>query len=170
MFRKPYLSIAAIAFIAFTGCIIPGARREREEIELQRNDSLFVIDEGDFHFRIVLPKDIMINSEPIIELASNGQSLHITCGSTFHLVAEMIDTQATRTPLGSGIFHYDIIDNEDQSFVFKRILPDGNSYDYGLIQYSSIGENDYAFHSSTEGEFSLNDVLRMKGALASVKM
>jgi hypothetical protein len=170
MFRKPYFSITVIALIVFTGCIIPGARKERAEIELQRNDSLFVIDEGDFHFRIVLPKDIMINSEPIIKMAGNGQSLHITCGSTFHVVAEITDIKTTKLPIGEGIFHYDIIDNEDQSFVFKRILPDGNSYDYGLIQYSSIGENDYAFSSSTEGEFSLNDVLRMKGALASVKM
>ena len=170
MFRKPYFSIAVITLLVLSGCIIPGARKERAEIELQRNDSLFVIDEGDFHFRMVLPKDIMINSEPIIELANHGHSLHISCGPTFHLVAEMIDNKATRTPLGSGIFHYEIIDSEDQSYVFKRVLPDGTAYDYGLIQYSSIDDSEYAFSSATEGEFTLNDVLRMKGALASIKM
>jgi hypothetical protein len=170
MFRKPYFSIAVITLLVHSGCIIPGAQKERAEIELQRNDSLFVIDESDFHFRIALPKDIMINSEPIIELSEKGQSLHIICGVSFHIVAEYTDMKTTKLPAGEGIFHYDIIDNEDQSFVFKRMLPDGRLYDYGLVQFSSIGENDYVFSSFTEGEFVLNDVLRMKSALASVKL
>jgi len=32
-----------------SSCIIPSVRNERKEMDLQRNDSLFVIDEGDFH-------------------------------------------------------------------------------------------------------------------------
>ena len=170
MFRKVLFFLAIIALIVFTGCIIPGISRERAEIELQRNDSLFVIDEGDFHFHIVLPKDIMINSEPNVQLAENSHTLRISCGAAFQVMVEINDSKTTQLPDGEGIFQYAIIDNEDHSIVFKRILPDGNTYDYGLKQYTSMGENDYVFYSSPESEFTLNDVLRMRGALASVKM
>jgi len=170
MFKAPYLVTLTLALIAFTGCIVPGARLEKAEIELQRNDSLFVIDEGDFRFRIVLPKDLMIAHEPTIQHNEMEKTVSIICGPSFHIIAELSNTGNFAPPTQEGIFQLDIIDSEDYSVVFKRLLPNGNIHDYGLIQETEMNGVRYVFQSDSFGEYSLDDVLRMKSALASVKI
>jgi len=73
-------------------------------------------------------------------------------------------------PSQQGIFHYEIIDEEFDSSVYKRILPDGKTYDYGIFQLTSVGKTQYIFQSDVEGEYDLQDALRMQSALASVRM
>jgi hypothetical protein len=170
MFKTPYYSIVLLALITLVGCIIPGARRERAELELQKNDSLFVVDEGDFHFRIVLPKDLMINHEPRIHYVDNENKLIITCGPFFNLFATVAEINTPLLTSSDSVFQHIVMDNEDQSLVFKRTLPDGQVYDFGMIQHTEINGTHYRFQTDANGEFSLEDVLKMKSALASLKI
>jgi hypothetical protein len=169
MLIKSTLQLIILCSILLTGCVIPGARQERAALELQSNDSLFVVDQGDFHFRIILPKDLMIANEPALALSNDDTKLHITCGSDFRLIVEK-NTEKKRTlPSKDGIFHYDILDEEFDSSIFKRVLPDGRTYDYGIFQATSVGTAHYLFQSDTEGEYDLQDALRMQSALASIR-
>lgn len=170
MFRK-LLSLFVVLTTLLSACVIPGARRERAAIELQANDSLFLVDEGDFQFRIVMPKDIMIANTPIIEPGKNN-TLHIRCGNDFNIVAtlgasDLSDVMSAQK--NDHLFQYQVLDNEDQSVVFKRVLPDGKTYDYRLMQSFQIGEKAYTFRTAPDSEFDLPAVLRMKSALASVQ-
>jgi len=156
-----------------SSCIIPSVRNERKEMDLQRNDSLFVIDEGDFHFQLVLPKDLMISNEPDIQISNDQTKLHIACGKDFQLVVTIPSAPEQANSFGSGqdgVFTHKIIDCEDESCVYKRMLPDGSPFDYGLYQLTTIGKTTYVFQSAPEGEFDLSSVMRMKLALASVKI
>ena len=169
--HKPFgIFLLSTMLVFITGCIIPGARRERAELELQRNDSLFVIDEGDFHFRITLPKDIMINNEPSFHHNEKENKLIIKCGPTFHLIADVSKAPLDINPTHEGIFRLEVIDNEDQSVLFRRILPNGVVHDYGIIQQTEIEGMQYCFRSDPNAEYSLKDVLRMRSALASIKI
>ena len=169
MFQNRILLISLSVITLLAGCIVPGARREREEIALQKNDSLFVVDEGDYHFRIALPKDLLISNQPRITLDAHNHCLRISCGREFHLLVTAAEMTHTAAPT-DGIFTHRIMDNEDNSCIYKRVLPDGSTYDFGLHQQAVIGDTQYAFQSAPEGEFSLQDILRMKMALASIKL
>ncbi len=173
MFRNHFLFAALLGISLLTSCIIPSVRNERKELDLQRNDSLFVIDEGDFHFQLVLPKDLMITNEPAIHISHDQTTLHITCGEDFQVVVTMPSSAKSANTIGSGqdgVFTHKMIDCEDESCVYKRMLPDGSSFDYGLYQLTTIGKTTYVFQSAPEGEFDLSSVMRMKLALASVKI
>jgi len=163
-------SVIITGLIVFTGCIIPGVRRERSEIELPRNDSLFVIEEGDFHFRLVLPKDLMIVHEPVITLLETENKLSITCGPSFQIFACLSEHDLIKSQERNGILNYNILDNEDQCVVYSRLLPDGTIYDYGMQQQTALNGQNYYFETDLNGEFSMDDVLRMKLALASIKI
>jgi hypothetical protein len=164
------ISAVILALIVFTGCIIPGTRRERAEIELQRNDSIFVVDDGDFRFRISLPKDLMITHTPEITLHEHENRIEISCGPSFHITGEISDTHAKQLPDQVGAFHYNEIDNEDNSCLFARNLPNGEVFDYGVLQHIDFNHTYYTFYSDDQGEYTLQDVLKMRTALASIKM
>jgi len=170
MFKK-LLSLFAFLSTLLSACVIPGARREHAAIELQANDSLFTVNQGDFQFRIVMPKDIMIANRPSIELGKNNE-LHIRCGNDFNIVA-VIGSNALSDVMSDQkidqLFQYQVLDNEDHAIVIKRVLPNGNTYDYRLMQSFQIGEKAYTFHTAPDSVFDLPAVLRMKSALASVQ-
>lgn len=173
MFRNHLFALAILGISFLSSCIIPGTRRERAEMELERNDSLLVIDEGDFRFRMALPKDLMIANEPRIHNTSDGTTLYIECGSNFQVRVTLPSNPVSAQKFGSeqeGIFNHQLIDCENESCIFKRILPDGVSFDYGLYQITTVGETTYVFQSAPTGEFDLNSVMRMKLALDSVKI
>ena len=169
MFNKSTLTLITLCSILLAGCVIPGARKERAALELESNDSLFVVDQGNFHFRIILPKDLMIANVPALTLSNDESKLHITCGSDFHIIAQRKADKLNELPRKDGIFQYEILDEEFDSSVFKRLLPDGKTYDYGIFQCTSVGNTHYLFQSDSEGEYDLQDALRMQSALATIR-
>ncbi|MFN5621996.1 MAG: hypothetical protein ACK478_11895 [Flavobacteriales bacterium] len=171
MCKTPYI-LLLVFIVSLSGCIIPGARQKRAELKLQANDSLFHVKQGDFDFRIVMPKDLMITNEPVFELGKNGEQLAIRCGQDFNIIAHKrsstsIDLAAEQSK--DRLFDYRVLDDEDASVVFSRVLPDGRIYDYRLIQYLKIGKQGYAFETADDAAFDLPQVLRMRSALASVQ-
>jgi hypothetical protein len=170
MFKTPFSLFIVVTLILLTGCIIPGARKEKAEIELQRNDSIFYIDEADFKFRIALPKDLMINHAPQISLDDAKKTLEISCGPSFKLLVEINDQLINPEGKDDGVFTRVIVDHEDNSYLYTRNLPDGRTFDFGLIQQINIQDTFYTFCSAEEGDYTLQDVLKMRSALASVKL
>ncbi|MFM7232945.1 MAG: hypothetical protein ACKOZM_00045 [Flavobacteriales bacterium] len=173
MSRNHIFLATLLGITTFTSCIIPGARRERTELELQRNDSLMLIDLGNFQFRMVMPKDLMITHEPSVHLSADEATLTISCGSDFQVLVSRPDNPTKAMAVANeqqGVFTHRLLDCEDESCVYKRILPDGQPFDYGLYQITTVGETTYVFQSSPDGEFNLNAAMHMKLALASVKI
>lgn len=169
---KTTFVLLAVIVSSFTACMIPGARRESAELKLQANDSLFHIQQGDFDFRIVMPKDIMIANAPVFELLGGGEKLAIRCGDDFNIVARKrhsYQSDFSAEQAKDRVFNYHILDDEDASIVFSRVLPDGRIYDYRLIQHLQIGNQGYTFEAAADAEFDLPQVLRMRTALASVQ-
>jgi hypothetical protein len=118
----------------------------------------------------VLPKDLMIAHRPSFRHNPSENTLTISCGPTFDIIAEVSNMPIALPPAQDGIFQIEVIDNEDQSVIYKRILPDGVVYDYGLIQQTEIDGMKYRFHTDTDAQYSLNEALRMKSALESIKI
>jgi len=173
MFRNHFFITTLVGISLLTSCIIPGARRERAELELQRNDSLLTIDQGEFQFSIVMPKDLMIVHTPSVHLSSDETTLHISCGNDFQVQVTIPSEHVNASTIGNakeGAFIHHMLDCEDESCVYKRILPDGSTFDYGLYQLTTVGKTTYAFQSAPDGEFNLGAAMRMKLALASVKI
>jgi len=166
VFRKSLLLFSLVVTSIVTTCIIPDTTAEQAEIDLQRNDSLMVVETGDFNFRIALPKDLMINNKPRIQTDDEGKKLYISCGPEFNLLVTTPDVEYTDW----GIFKHHVLDHENDLCVYKRILPDGSVYDYGISQRIAMNDRTYLFQSDPAGEFDLNDALRMKLALTSLKL
>ena len=171
MRKTPYILLLLLV-ASLSACIIPGARSERAELKLQANDSLFHVHQGDFDFRIVMPKDIMISQQPTFELCAGGEQLTIRCGNDFNIIARKNQTPVNDLEIEQNndrLFDYRILDDEDASIVFSRVLPDGSIYDYRLIQYLNVGDQHYTFQTAHDADFDLPQVLRMRSALASVQ-
>jgi hypothetical protein len=171
MRKTPYLLLLLLV-ASLSACIIPGARTERAALKLQANDSLFHVNQGDFDFRMVLPKDIMIGHQPTFELCSGGEQLNIRCGNDFNIIARKNRTSVNDLEIAQSndrLFDYRVLDDEDASIVFSRVLPDGRTYDYRLIQYLKVGNQNYTFQTAHDAEFDLPQVMRMRSALASVQ-
>ncbi len=171
MRKTPYLLLLLLV-ASLSACIIPGARSERAELQLQANDSLFHVNLGDFDFRIVMPKDIMISHQPTFELCAGGEQLNIRCGIDFNIIARKNQTENNDLTIDEshdGLFDCRILDDEDASIVFSRLLPDGSVYDYRLIQYLKVGDQNFTFQTAHDTDFDLSQVLRMRSALASVQ-
>ena len=171
MRKTPYL-VLLLLVTSLSACIIPGARSERAELKLQANDSLFHVNQGDFDFRIVMPKDIMIGHQPIFELCSGGEQLNIRCGNDFNIIARKNRTSVNDLEIAQSndrLFDYRVLDDEDASIVFSRLLPDGSIYDYRLIQHLKVGDQNFTFQTAHDADFDLAQVLRMRSALASVQ-
>ena len=171
MRKTPYLLLLLLV-ASLSACIIPGARSEQPNLELQANDSLVHVKQGDFNFSMVMPKDIMISHQPTFELFAGGEQLTIRCGDDFNIIARKNQTTNNDLTIDAshdGLFDYRILDDEDASIVFSRLLPDGSIYDYRLIQYLKVGDQNFTFQTAHDADFDLAQVLRMRSALASVQ-
>jgi hypothetical protein len=171
MRKTPYILLLLLV-ASLSACIIPGARQARAELKLQANDSLFHIKQGAFDFRIIMPKDIMIANAPVFELIKGGEQLAIRCGNDFNIVVRKRQDNQNEFSVDQRndcLFNYRVLDDEDGSVVFSRVLPDGRIYDYRLIQFLPVGNLGYTFETAADAEFDLQQILRMRTALASVQ-
>jgi len=143
-----------------------------DKIQLSENDSLFEVNDGGYKFSIVLPKDLMINATPDIVLNGATGELHITVGEQFWIVAtqEKGDLNNFKSALADDmLFKHEVVEENSQSLLFKRVLPDGTEYDYSYKSCSDISGTPYVFRTSEEGEFTKDNVTRMKQAINTVR-
>jgi hypothetical protein len=174
MKKLTLIALVAILLSAFNSC-----RNGQETdhtataaVNLNPNDSLFVINEGGYTFEIIMPKDIMIANTPSIQLNSATGDLHIQCGDQFWIIAslEKTDVATIKTQLNEDmLFTSKIVEETNNSLLYQRTLPDGAEYDYNYRSICELGGKAITFRTSEEGEFSLESVNRMKSAISTVR-
>ncbi len=170
--KKVALFTAVIgAVISFQACQNAECSKETKSLMLQPNDSLFHINESGYSFNIILPKDLMIENEPVIGVNSSTGELNIQLGNQFWIVAslEKADMTKVKAELGEDmLFGCKVMEENPNSLLFQRILPDGTEYDYSYRYAGEIGGKSYFFKTCEEGEFSMENVGRMKQAISTI--
>jgi hypothetical protein len=149
-----------------------GSKESTAEVVLQPNDSIFHVNDGGYNFSIILPKDLMIASSPNITVNSATGELHIQVGDQFWIVAsqEKMDMSTIRTAMTQDmLFTTRIVEESNSAILYQRILPDGTEYDYSYRNVCEVGGKPYTFKTCEEGEFSMDNVTRMKTAICSVR-
>jgi hypothetical protein len=145
---------------------------EKAALQLQANDSLFHVDQAGYNFNIILPKDLMISSNPDIKVNEATGELNIRLGEHFWIVAsqEKMDMNALKAAMNDDmLFKPEILEESSNSILYKRVLPDGTEYDYSFKSCSEISGKPYLFKTSEEGEFSKDSVTKMKQAISSIQ-
>ena len=166
-----FLAVVVGQFLLFSCSDSSNADSKKETVQLQPNDSLFHINQGGYDFNIILPKDLMIENTPEISLNSGTGELNIHLGEQFWIIAslEKADIIRIKTELSEDmLFTNRIVEENDKSVMYQRILPDGTEYDYSFKCSNEIGGKDYFFRTSEEGEFKMDHVTKMKQAISSV--
>lgn len=176
MKKSTLFTLAAAATITFSACqnssTPPPATSEVSPTNISPNDSLFVVNEGGYHFAIALPKDLMINDAPRIEHQSGSGELHIKIGTDFWLVAteDQTNLDGMKSELGEDmLFTFKVVEEDKSSMVFQRFLPDGTEYDYSFRGISQVGDKHYVFKACDEGEFTKEEITKMKHSAVSVQ-
>ncbi len=170
------LSLVASTIVCFNACqsntTAPVNAESNTKINISPNDSLFIVNEGGYHFAIALPKDLMINDAPRIEHQSSSGELHIKIGDDFWLVATegQANLETIKTELGEDmLFTFKVVEEDQSSLVYQRFLPDGTEYDYSFRSLSQVGSKHYVFKACDEGEFTKEEVTKMKRSVGSVQ-
>jgi hypothetical protein len=163
-----------LGLLATQACQNPTSNsgQEKAGFQLQANDSLFHVDQAGYNFNIILPKDLMISSNPEIKVNEATGELNIRLGEHFWIVAsqEKVDLSAMKAALSDDmLFKPEIIEENASSILYKRVLPDGTEYDYSFKSCSEISGKPYLFKTSEEGEFSKESVTKMKDAISSIQ-
>lgn len=172
---KKLILMAAVAstMLLIQSCnTTPTAHEKAAEIVMQPNDSIFSVNDGGYNFSIILPKDMMIESSPNITVNSATGELHIQVGDKFWIVAtqEKTDMTTIKTSINEDmLFTNRIVEENPNSILYQRILPDGTEYDYSYRNFCDLGGKTYVFKTCEEGEFSMDNVSRMKQAICSVR-
>ncbi|MFN0033107.1 MAG: hypothetical protein ACKVOR_13185 [Flavobacteriales bacterium] len=163
--------MAACAAIVITSCQNSPQHDAAKGIALMPNDSLFHISEGGYDFNIILPKDMMIENSPSISVNSATGELNIQLGNQFWIVAsqEKGDMKTVKAELNEDmLFMSRIIEESNNSLLYQRVLPDGSAYDYSYKCSNEVSGKPYFFRTCEEGEFTMENVGRMKVAISSV--
>ncbi len=129
-----------------------------------KNDSLFRIHEGNYHFSIFLPRDLMISNAP--EIGRNGASgeLSIRIGSDFHLLAlpGQADFESMKSRLKEdGVFTNRIITEEQAVILYQQFLPDSTPYYFHILGIRELAEGHTAFRSDPDGQFTREQAERI---------
>ncbi len=135
------------------------------------NDSLFRIHEGNYHFSIFLPRDLMISNAP--EIGRNGANgeLSIRIGSDFHLLAlpGEADFESMKSRLNDdGVFTNRIITEEQAVILYQQFLPDSTPYYFHILGIRELAGGHTAFRSHPDGQFTREQAERMMDAVRSV--
>lgn len=147
------------------------ATNDEKEMALQPNDSLFHINQGGYDFKIILPKDLMIENAPKIEMNNATGELDIHIGDQFWIIASLEKQEIAKIKAELNedmLFTSRIVEENDKSILYQRILPDGAEYDFSYKYTGEIDGKPYFFRTSEEGEFKMDHVTKMKQAINTV--
>ncbi len=169
---KFFYPLSLLCCFLFASCNNQPANKNNL-VTLNPNDSLVVVNQGVFHFGIGLPKDLMIENDPVIEFNGATGELGIKIGESFYLVMTK-EQKSIESVLGElneegQLFDNKIIEQTDKLIVYQQILPTGEAYFYHLYANSVVDEKWYSVKTWDLGEFTLDDIGRMKQAVLSMR-
>ncbi|MCC6599226.1 MAG: hypothetical protein IT223_00965 [Crocinitomicaceae bacterium] len=135
------------------------------------NDSLINVDQGPFRFSIGLPKDLMIGAPAAIVFNSATGELDIKIGDTFHIVLNQEEKKmnAVLKELSSdNLFENKILEQTESMVVYQQVLPTGEPYSFNFSAILQAGGKWYYIKSWAIGEFTLEQINRMKQAVETI--
>jgi hypothetical protein len=114
----------------------------------------------------------MINDAPRIEHQTSSGELHIKIGEDFWLVA--VEGQSNLDGIKSELsedmlFTFKVVEEDKASLVYQRFLPDGTEYDYSFRGTSEVAGKHYIFKACDEGEFTKDEITKMRHSVGSVQ-
>jgi hypothetical protein len=171
---KKCILFLSVAFIVFAACQQQAVNHAANSTTraLGPNDSLFRIAEGPYHFSLCLPKDMMINNTPQVQLNSATGELNIQMGERFHLViaARQQDLAQIESDLKTDdLFTNQIVESDHSSLMYQQVLPTGETYSYQFCKNVTTPDGTpYFVCTSPMGEFSMESVSRMKQVVNTI--
>jgi hypothetical protein len=136
------------------------------------NDSLFVVKQGPYEFAIFLPKDLMINNTPEIRYSEVSGEVHIALGDRFQLLVQSREQDLSQMEVElahDDLFTNKVVLKDNKSILYEQVLPTGETYSYQYVRNVSAGNNTYFIHTSPTGEFSIDNIYRMRDAANSMR-
>lgn len=135
-------------------------------------DSIFIVQQGPFHFSIKLPKDLVLVEIPIIAYKENTGELLISVGDQFQLVLtqEIRDLIGQKEGMGADpVFKTDITDEDSLGFIYHQMMNTGEHYSYHYMAMVKSTNLPYYARTSGTNQFNLQNVTMMKRAISSIQ-
>ena len=135
-------------------------------------DSIFIVQQGPFHFSIKLPKDLVLAELPIIAYKENTGELLISVGDQFQLVLtqEIRDLIGQKKGMGAdSVFKTDITVEDSLGFIYHQRMNTGEHYSYHYMAMVKSTNLPYYARTSGTNQFNLQNVERMKRAISSIQ-
>jgi hypothetical protein len=135
-------------------------------------DSIFIVQQGPFHFSIKLPKDLVLVELPIIAYKENTGELLISVGDQFQLVLtqEIRDLMGQKESMSTDpVFKTEITDEDSLGFIYHQKMNTGEHYSYHYMAMVKNTNLPYYAHTSATSQFNLQNVEIMKRAIGSIQ-
>ena len=135
-------------------------------------DSIFIVQQGPYHFSIKLPKDLVLVELPIIAYKENTGELWISVGDQFQLILtqEIRDLLNQKENMSSDpVFKTDITEEDSLGFIYHQKMNSGEHYSYHYMAMVRNTKLPYYARTSATSQFNLQNVEMMKRAISSIQ-
>lgn len=135
-------------------------------------DSIFVVQQGPFHFSIKLPKDLVAVEMPLIAYRENTGELLISVGDQFQLILtqEIRDLLSQKEAIGTDpVFKSDITEEDSLGFIYHQKMNTGEHYSYHYMAMVRSTKMPYYARTAATTQFNLQNVEQMKRAINSIQ-
>ena len=165
-----------ILFIAFVigafACTDPTKLDNELEAKSSATDSLFIVEKGPFQFAIRLPKDLLRDNLPMLIYKESTGKLVVSIGEgfLFEISQEIRDISELKKALETdAVLKSTFTDHSEDDLLYQVFLMDGSpvSWHYQCMIRST--EMPYFATTDQTKVFNLDQVKKMKQAIASIK-
>jgi hypothetical protein len=167
-----FVLISIAVCLCLAGCQ-PAKHEGLPDVGITRSekDSMIMVNQGGFEFSILLPRDLLSAHKAEINYNETTGLLEVGIGPgfMFTISREAADLVSLRKELSEELFYKNQITQEDgRSLLYQRALPDGKAYFYQYITNLEIGANPFHARTISEGEFTLDQVEKIKAAIQTI--
>ncbi len=135
-------------------------------------DSIFIVQQGPFHFSVKLPKDLVLVEMPILAYKENTGELWISVGHQFQLILtqEIRDLHGQKESMSTDpVFKTDITEEDSIGFIYHQKMNSGEHYSYHYMAMVRNTKLPYYARTSPTCQFNLQNVEMMRRAISSIQ-
>lgn len=137
------------------------------------NDSIFIVQQGPYHFSMRLPKDQVTGVLPIIMFKENTGELIVSLSDQvyFKVTQQLVSMEKEEAALlngGADIFQVDVVERDSSRLLYKTSLPDRTPVSYhfkGLIDATNLP---YLVETDPVKRYNLEDVEQIMAIASTV--
>jgi hypothetical protein len=135
-------------------------------------DSIFIVQQGPFHFSVKLPKDLVLVEMPILAYKENTGELWISVGHQFQLILtqEIRDLHGQKESMSTDpVFKTDITEEDSIGLIYHQKMKSGEHYSYHYMAMVRNTKLPYYARTSPTCQFNLQNVEMMRRAISSIQ-